>query len=179
MFDIEKSVLLVIDVQGQLAELMFEKDQFIHSLVRMIKAADILQIPILWTEQAPQKIGPTIPLIAHALPGHHPIEKTSFSCCINPAFMKNLSRINRQQILITGIETHVCVYQTVSDLIERKFQVQVVQDAVSSRTLENKEIGLERIRARGGELTSSETVICELLRTADHPKFKKILSLIK
>ena len=96
-----------------------------------------------------------------------------------PIRLQRSKKIKRKQIIIVGIETHVCVYQTVCDLVESKYEVQVVADAVSSRTQENKELALERIKAVGATLTSTEMIICELLRTTEHKKFKDILSLIK
>ena len=179
MFKIEESVLLVIDVQGKLATIMYERDKVLHNLQAMIKAAQILGIPIFWTEQVPEKIGPTIPEIAGLLNNIQPIKKASFSCCLNKQFQEALKKIKRKQLIIVGIEAHVCVYQTVCDLIEAKYDVQVVADAVSSRTQENKELALERIKAVGATLTSVEMIICELLRTTEHKKFKDILSLIK
>ena len=179
MFLPSKSLLLIIDVQGNLAYRMYEKESLFKNLQALIQAARILEIPILLTEQAPEKIGVTIPEISQSLQGITPIKKTSFSCWLSENFKKQLKSFRRRQIIVAGIETHVCVYQTVHDLLEAKYDIQVVADAVSSRTLENKSLALDRIKSLGAMTTSTEMVICELLRTSAHPKFKDVLKLIK
>jgi nicotinamidase-related amidase len=103
----------------------------------------------------------------------------SFSCCGEPAFLARLEALGRGQALLAGIETHVCVYQTAADLVARGCAVEVVADGVSSRTLDNKLIGLERIRGCGARLTSVETCLFELLRTAEHAAFREILKIVK
>ena len=179
MFSSGKSLVLVIDVQGKLASLMFEKEKTFKNIQGIIKAARILDVPILWSEQLPQKIGSTIPEIAHLLKDLKPIVKSSFSCCGEKKFLGALYGLKRKQIIIVGIETHVCVYQTVTDMVESKYEVQMVADATSSRSLENKQYGLERIKEVGGQITSTEMTICELLKDAKDVRFKEILNLIK
>ena len=129
MFSHEKAVILVIDIQGKLAALMFEKEKVYRNIKAIIKAARILEIPVLWTEQVPGKIGQTVPEIAALLSPLKPIPKSSFSCCGEKKFLDALAALKRRQMIVTGIETHVCVYQTAADLIERKYEVQVVADA--------------------------------------------------
>lgn len=179
MFSPEKSVLFVIDVQEKLAPLMHEKDTLLKNIQILIRAAQGLDIPILWTEQLPDKIGPTVESIRRLMPAQKPIVKKSFGCCGEPNFTKALGALYRKQIIVTGIETHVCVYQTVSQLLAASYKVQVVADGLSSRTPENKEIGLARMRAEGGIITSMEMVLFELLKTAEHAQFKGILELIR
>jgi len=179
MLTVENIALLIIDVQGKLAQLMQGKEVLFENLQRMIKGAQILGIPIIWTEQNPRGLGPTIPEVAPLLSNSQPIHKLSFSCCGNEDFMRELRALNRKQILITGIETHICVYQTAMDLINLGYEVEVVADAVSSRTVENKQIGLEKVRDGGGKLTSTETALFELLKVAEGEKFKEILQIMK
>ena len=179
MFTIDQTVLLVIDVQGKLARKMFGKEKLFRNLQALIKGAQILSIPILWTEQTPEKIGVTVPEFSRYLTNLRPIKKASFSCVLNRRFMRALRGLHRKQILVSGIETHVCVYQTAADLLEQKYQVQIVADAVSSRTKENRDIALARMQELGAGLTSVEMVMCELLRTSEHARFKKVLKLIK
>ena len=179
MLTTENTALLIIDVQGKLAQLMQGKEVLFENLQRMIRGAQILGIPIIWTEQNPKGLGPTIPEVAHFLSDYQPIGKLSFSCCGNEDFMRELRALNRKQILITGIETHICVYQTAMDLINLGYEVEVVADAVSSRTVENKEIGLEKIRDGGGKSTTTETALFELLKVAEGEKFKEILQIMK
>ena len=179
MFTADRSVLLVIDVQGKLASLMYERDRVVKNIQAMIKAAQILDIPILWTEQAPEKLGPTIDEIASLLHYLKPIPKKAFSCYLEKTFVSALRKTKRNQAIVAGIEAHVCVYQTVVDLVAQKYEIQVVTDAVSSRTKENKDLALERIRSAGATLTAAEMIICELLRTSEHKNFKEVLNLIK
>lgn len=179
MFSSGKSALLIIDIQGKLASLMFEKEKILQNIQIAIKAAHFLDVPILWSEQLPEKIGITVPEISSLLNGIKPVNKFSFSCCGEKKFLDLLYGLKRKQIIIAGIETHICVYQTAADLIELKYEVQVVADATSSRTETNKRYGLERIKEVGGQLTSTEMIIFELLKEAKGDRFKDILKLIK
>ena len=177
---INNTVLVVIDVQGKLASLMFEHEHLFANMERLIKGGQILEIPILWTEQAPHKIGGTIEPIKHLLfPLIKPIAKTDFSCYACPEFKQALNNTGCSKVLIIGIETHVCVYQTVRDLHCHGYEVQVAVDAVSSRTQANKDVALGRMRTDGITLTSAEMVLCEWLKGADHPKFREIMANIK
>lgn len=180
MLDLNNTALLVIDVQGKLAQLMHQKEVFFANVERMVRGAQILDVPIIWTEQVPEKLGDTIPQLREPLlETAQPIAKVSFSCCGNQPFMAQLTELGRKQVLMTGLETHICVYQTTVDLQEAGYEVQVVTDAVSSRTLENKQIGLERMKAAGAGLTSTETALFELLRIAEGDKFRAISKLVK
>lgn len=179
MFSPEKSVLVVIDVQEKLTPLMQEKDTLLKNIQILVQAAQVLDIPILWSEHVPEKIGTTVESIQRLMPTQKPIVKKDFSCCGEKNFTKALASLFRRQIIVTGIETHVCVYQTVAQLIERKYAVQVVADAVSSRASFNKDVGLERIKSCGGVITSTETILFELLQTAQHSQFRNILDLVR
>jgi nicotinamidase-related amidase len=179
MFSPEKSVLVVIDVQEKLAPLMQEKDVLLKNIRILIQSAQVLNIPVLWTEQLPDKIGPTVEPIRRLLSTRKPIVKKSFGCGGEESFTKALASLYRKQIIVTGIETHVCVYQTAAQLLGLSYKVQVVADAVSSRAPENKEIGLARMRSEGGVITSTEMVLFELLKTAEHGQFRNILELIR
>ncbi len=180
MLDINNTTLMVVDVQGKLAQLMHHKENFFTNVERMIKGAQVLDLPILWTEQVPQKLGETIPQLRHLLKETtQPIEKVSFSCCGNQPFMEQLTALGRKQVLMTGLESHICVYQTTLDLLELGYEVQVVTAAVSSRTAENRQIGLTQMKEAGAKLTSTEMALFELLRIAAGPKFKAISKLVK
>ncbi|MFQ5612170.1 MAG: hydrolase [Anaerolineae bacterium] len=179
MLAVENTVLLVVDVQGKLAHLMHGKDALFENLQKIIKGAQVLQVPILWAEQNPDGLGPTIPEVARHLAGAQPISKLSFSCCGSDRFVQALNALNRRQVLVAGIETHVCVYQTTLDLLELGYEVQIVTDAVSSRTAENRQIGLERMKEAGARLTSAETALFELLKVAEGTQFKQILEIVK
>jgi len=177
--DIASSSLVVIDVQGKLAQLMHDKETLFKNIIILIKAAKALDIPIVWCQQVPHALGPTLPAIAELLTGLQPIDKAAFSCCGNDAFNDALNGIDRPQTLLCGIETHVCVYQTAMDLTRKGYEVTVVADAVSSRTAENKQVALFRMAAAGIAVASAEMVLFELLRTAEHGKFREIARLVK
>ncbi len=179
MLQKENSVLVVIDIQGKLAQLMHQKDFVYQNVNRLIEGAKVLGIPIIWTEQYPEGLGGTIPEIATTLESFKPISKITFSCCQNDEFLTALKATRRKQILITGIETHICVYQTTIELLEAGYEVEVVADAVSSRTPENKEIGLEKMKTAGAGITGTETALYELLKVAKGPEFKQILKFVK
>ena len=108
-----------------------------------------------------------------------PIVKSSFSCLGEAEFLKEFKALKRKRILIAGLESHICVYQTVQDLLKEDYQVEVIVDCVSSRTDQNKQIGLEKMQKLGASLTSKEMILCELLGTSDNKKFKEILEIIK
>ena len=179
MLSSDSTVLVVIDVQGKLAQLMCGKEELFANLQRCIRGAKVLGVPIVWMEQNPEGLGPTIPEVAELLTGIKPISKFCFSCSGSDGFMQEMKKTKRKQVLLSGIETHVCVYQTAVDLLGSGYEVQVVADAVSSRTPENKRIGLERIRDAGGVVTSTEMALFEMLKEAKGDKFKEILKAVK
>lgn len=181
MLSIEHSVLVVIDVQGNLAQLMYEKETLFENLHKIIKGAQILGLPILWTEQLPDKLGPTIPVIRELLVmgGLQPISKYHFSCCGNEHFMHAFHDLKREQVLLTGIEAHICVYQTAFDLLNIGYDVYIVADAVSSRVAENRQIALWRFRDMGAKLTTTEMALFEFLKAAEGAEFKEIIRLLK
>jgi len=179
MLNIQNCCLIVVDLQGKLAQLMHDKDTLFKNIEILIKSAKILNIPILWCQQCPESLGPTIPQIAQLLSGIEPINKASFSCCGADQFRTKLTQLARKQILLCGIEAHVCIYQTTMDLIGQGYEVELICDAVSSRTAENKQAAMTKMTAAGARLTTTEMALFELLKTADHPQFKQIAKLIK
>ncbi|MBN2180361.1 MAG: hydrolase [Sedimentisphaerales bacterium] len=179
MLNIFESLLVVVDVQGKLAQLMHNKETLFKNIRIIIEAAKILDIPILWCQQCPDSLGPTVPEIAELLSGCEPINKSAFSCCGEENFNIRLNETSRRQIILCGIETHVCIYQTAFDLIRKGFSVDVIADAVSSRTQENKHLALSRMAAGGVNTSCTEMALFELLKTAEHPQFKQIAKLVK
>lgn len=173
------TALILVDVQAKLAPAMHNKEILLDNLKRLVRGLRILGVPILWTEQNPAGLGPTLPEIADLLLDQKPVSKFSFSCCGSEQFRKELNALNRKNMLIAGIESHVCVYQTAADIINLGFEVQIIADAVASRTLENKMIGLEKSKSIGTCLTSTETVLFELLKDAKSEKFKEIIRIVK
>ena len=179
MLTSENTLLLVVDVQGKLAHVMNEKEKLFQSISNMINGARALGIKMLVTEQNPRGLGPTLPEIREHLTHIEPISKFSFSCCDNEQFMLELNSAKPQNIIIAGRESHICVYQTARDLVNLKYNVQILSDAVSSRTAENKQIGLERSKAVGAGITSVETVLFEIVKDAQRKEFKEILNIVK
>lgn len=179
MLTTENAALVLIDVQEKLLRAMHSPEELLANLKKMVKGARLLGLPIVWTEQNPAGLGPTVPEIAELLPDLKPLSKFSFSCCGSETFMKDLKALGRKKLLTAGIEAHVCVYQTVADLINLQFDVEVVVDGVASRTPENRAIGLEKSKAAGAGLTSVETVLFELLKEARGERFKEISNLVK
>jgi len=179
MLNIDKTALVIIDVQEKLSRVMHEKEKLFENLQKLVKGAQILGIPILVTEQNPNGLGPTVPEIASLLTDSKPVTKFSFSCCGEEPFLREIEKLNRKQILLAGIETHVCVYQTAIDLIEAGYEVHTVVDCVSSRTPENKNLALDKMKSEGARLTSVEIALFELLRTAANPKFKELSKIVK
>ena len=179
MLKMKSTVLLLVDVQGKLAHMVHEKERLFDNLQKLIKGIQVLGIPVLWVEQNPVGLGPTIPEVADLLPDSTPISKMSFSSCRNHRFLQALKELKRNQVLIAGIETHICVYQTAADLVDMGVAVQVVTDAVSSRTAGNEAIGLQRMRDAGVNWTSVETALFELLGVAEGDAFKGILKIVK
>lgn len=177
MLSRENTILIVVDIQGNLVRVMDEQAFLIENNQKLIKGMHVLGIPVLLTEQNP--LGKTIPEIADLLPGVQAITKDSFSCCAEEKFISAVKAASRKQILMTGIEAHVCVYQTAMDLLAMGYEVHVAADAVSSRTACNREIGIRKLIAAGAFLTSAEMALFELLKTAVDPKARDIFKIIK
>jgi nicotinamidase-related amidase len=179
MITTEDTALVLIDVQEKLVPAMHDKEALLDNLKKIVKGARILGLPILLTEQNPAGLGPTVPEIAELLPDEKPVSKFSFSSCGTEQFIEELKAVNRQNILIVGMEAHVCVYQTAADLVNLNYDVQVLADAVDSRTLENKQIGLEKSKAAGAGITSTEIALFELVKIAKGDRFKEIIKIVK
>lgn len=179
MLSEKNTVLVVIDVQGKLAHVMHDKEVLVENLKKLIKGAQALNIPVLWLEQNPARMGETLPEISELLIGQPSISKMCFSCYGEPLFVENLEAIGRRQVLLAGIETHVCVYQTAADLLHRGFEVEVVADAVSSRRPLDREIGLQRMLSAGARSTCVEMALFELMRTSTHSAFKDVLRIVR
>lgn len=179
LLETDNTALLVIDVQGKLATLMHDREFYLANLKIMIHGAKILGLPIFWAQQLPDKLGATLPEIAELLAPAHPINKSSFSCLGSAEFNAALTDLGRDTFLVTGIEAHICVYQTVLDMVKRGLHAQVVCDAVSSRVEHNKQLALRKMEQAGAQITSTETCLFELMKQAGTPQFKQITSLLK
>ena len=171
--------LVVVDVQGKLARRVHDSDAMLDRLQRLIRAARLLDLPVVWVEQRPDKLGATVPEIAEALSGLSPASKSSFGCCGDEAVMGEIRSSGRSQILLCGIETHVCVWQTARELCRSDFDVHLIADASSSRSALNRDIAWRRMEAIGVTLSTVEMALFELMASADHPRFREISRLLK
>jgi nicotinamidase-related amidase len=171
--------LVVVDIQDRLLPAIFEKERVLQNTLRLVQGVGILQVPIFATEQYRKGLGATVPEVATAISAFAPLEKLAFSACGAAAFLPALKQKKVSQAILCGIEAHVCVSQTCLDLLDEGFNVFVVADAVSSRTPENYQIGLDRMRAAGAVIVSTEMVLFELLEQAGTAEFKQILALVK
>ena len=175
----EELILLVIDYQDALlAKIPVSEDIVAHGAT-LAQFARSLEIPILWTEQYPKGLGKTEARISALLAGCPVIEKVSFDCFGTPGFKEALEKTGRKQVLVAGVETHVCVMQTVLSARALGYEVFVARDAVGSRTKGDYKAGISRMQAHGAEIVTTEMAIFETLRVAGTPDFKKILPLVK
>lgn len=179
MLKADSTALVVVDMQEKLFNVMKDKEDLLGSMLKMVRGAKILGLPIVFTEQNPKGLGPTLSVLAEELQGFEPVTKLSFSCCGETRFMEELRKLEGRTILIGGIEAHVCVYQTVRDLVRLGFPVQVVADCVSSRTKFNRSMGQEKCKEVGASLTTVEMALFEMLEVAEGEKFKKMLPVLK
>ncbi len=171
---------VVVDVQEAFRTVIPEFDKLVSRLVTAVKAFDLLDVAILVTEQYPKGLGNTVAEIASIVGGNNgTIEKTSFSSCGAPGFFDRLDELGAKQVIVGGLETHICVNQTVHDLLERGFQVHVLGDCVTSRHEYDRLAGMRKMTRSGAVESSLEMAIFEVMRDAKHPRFKEIQALIK
>jgi nicotinamidase-related amidase len=179
MLNPKEAVLVMVDFQGRLAEIVHRADLVIPNAMRLIHGCRALEMPILATLQVQEKLGPAIPEVEEALTVERFIPKAAFSALREPAFLTALQETGRKQVLLTGIEAHVCVLQTGLDLLDSGFTVHVLSDGVFSRTAENHDLALQRLHDAGATVSSVEIALFELIRTSKHPAFRTISKLIK
>jgi nicotinamidase-related amidase len=171
------SLLLVVDVQDKLLAKMPGRNDLLRDVAFLIDVAKLLSIPIFATEQYPKGLGPTAPEIASRLEGER-LPKTAFSCCGAESFLAELGHRHRHNIVLVGMETHVCIAQTAFDLTAAGFHVFVPVDAVASRGMLDHKIALKRMDRSQCTLTTSEAIAFEWLRDAAHPQFKAVSKLV-
>ncbi len=179
MLDINNSALVIIDIQDRLVLASKYGTEVAHNMTKLAKAAEILNIPTVLTEQYPKGLGETVAELKQATTSAFVTEKTSFSAMLEPAFEQKIKELGKKQIIIGGIETHICVLQTAADLIEQGYEVYVVKDACASRNKHEYKTGLELLKQYGAKITCVEIALFEWLRTSKHPNFKEVQALIK
>ncbi len=179
MLNPDKTCLILIDVQEKLAAVMHDSQTMVSNCAILLQIAATLEMPIVWCQQYPKAIGPTVEPLRQHLHGIEPVDKLCFSGCGHPDGAARLEQTGAETAILCGLESHVCVFQTAMDLIQKGLYVHVIADAVASRTPENKQIGLDRMAAAGAVVSSTEMLLFELLRTAEHPHFKTLSKLIR
>lgn len=179
MLDIENSLLLIIDVQERLVN-MLDKNVVVNKAATLAKAAKILEIPTIVTQQYSKGLGLTVEAVKQNFASNTVIvEKSAFSAAKESGFMDTLNSFGKKQIVICGIETHVCVHQTAADLITEGFDVYIVKDACASRSKYEFKQGIDRMQQNGAKISCLEIVLFEWLKSAKNPHFKEIQALIK
>lgn len=175
----ENSLVLIIDIQEKLVGAL-EKDVIVENAVKIASAAKALEIPVLLTEQYPKGLGHTVPQLQEALPeGSEVVEKTYFNALLEDGMLDKIKSYNKKQIVIFGIETHICVHQTASALIDAGFEVFVIKDACASRNKYEFKQGIEAMLVNGVKPSCVEIALFEWLKGAKNPKFKEVQALIK
>lgn len=178
ILDRKHTALLIVDVQEKINAVMMQGNLVVDSILKLIKACQTLNVAIFITEQYPKGLGPTEPKILQALQGQSPLQKMTFSCCGSQEFLEKINGQNIKQVIVTGIESHVCVQQTALDLLVQEIQVHIPKDAVSSRKELDYQTALERMSNAGVVLTSVEALLFELLQEAGTPELKEVVKLI-
>jgi nicotinamidase-related amidase len=171
--------LVVVDMQEPFLKAIHGREALTQNVLLLIHAARILGIPTLSTVQYASRMGDTVPEIADALEGIPALDKLCFSCAGAETFTEALAATGKKQVVLCGVETHICVSQTAHDLLHAGYAVHVSPDAVSSRTLEKHKLGMERIRDAGIKPCAAEAAVYEWLYEAGTPEFKEILKLVK
>jgi nicotinamidase-related amidase len=175
----ENTGFLIIDVQEKLMEVMRRKQGIMENIIKLLHLTELFKLPLILTEQYPRWLGPTLREIQELLPTYDPITKMHFNCCDVDAFNERLEGERLQSVIVTGVESHICVFQTCACLLQRGYAVHVPQDAVDSRTEDNWRVGLELLREAGAFVTSAETVIYQIMGKAGTKEFKKMLKILK
>jgi nicotinamidase-related amidase len=175
----ERSLLLVVDIQDRLMPAMHEGERVIHNTRILIQAARALGVPVLTSEQYPRGLGHTAPAVAELLEADRVFEKLSFSCCGDGGFFARLDALGRDQVVLVGVEAHVCVLQTALGLRAAGRACTLVADATSSRTPANADLAIARMRDHGVDVASTEMTVFEWLERAGTPEFKAVSALIK
>lgn len=175
----DRALLLVIDIQEKFKPILFNPDQVVRGTHQMIAGCNQLDVPIIVSEQYPKGLGATVPEIKETLKPSTPIlEKTSFGCLDEPAIQERLSHFGRNQILICGVEAHVCVNQTVMRLLETGYRVYLIEDAIGSRSENNYHIALRKMTQAGAIPSCMEMALFELMRSSRHPQFRSVQQII-
>jgi nicotinamidase-related amidase len=175
----KQTALLIIDIQEKISAVMLDREFLLKNTVKLIKGCRLLDVPIFITEQYPKGLGPTEKEIVEALGDTLPMQKMTFTCCGAEELLPALKKKAIKQVVIAGIEAHVCVQQTALDLLACGYQVHILRDAVSSRRTTDAETALARLQNAGAVISTTEAALFELLERAGTPQFKEVSQLVK
>jgi nicotinamidase-related amidase len=175
----EKTILVLVDIQEKLLNVMWKREELVFNVSKLIRAFKIMELPLLLTEQYPQGMGKTDKRISELLNGIQPVEKICFSCMGKDEFNERMKSSGKNQVVLCGIEAHICVLQTALDLLHQGYFVYVPYDGTSSRKESDYRNALDRMQKEGVVIGSVESAIFELLKSADSPAFRKILKIVK
>ncbi len=179
ILDSQQAMLLIVDVQESFRKQLKDLDLLTRNITILAEAAKILKIPVMLSEQYPQGLGKTIAEISACLGEHKYFEKTAFSCCQAKGFLEELEGFGRKQVIVCGIEAHVCVNQTVHELMANGYTVHIIKDAIASRFERNKELGWEKMVSSGAVPSSVEMALFEMLAESGTEPFKAVQRLVK
>jgi nicotinamidase-related amidase len=175
----DRTAALLIDVQERIFPAISEHQKLEKNIILLLEGLKSLQVPVFVTEQYVRGLGPTIPSVTAVLGETERVEKAAFSCCDEARFMVSLAASGKENVIVFGVESHVCVLQTVIDLAHNGYHPIVVEDCVSSRSLNDKQIAIARMRQEGAIITTYESILFELLRFSGTEQFKAISRLVK
>lgn len=174
LLNAEQSCFVLVDVQEKLIPTIYQHQNLIANCEWLLNLCNQLKVPVFISEQYPQGLGSTVPTLKNLVNENYYSAKTTFSCAADEACLEKINSLNKSQVVMAGIEAHVCVLQSAIDLSARGKQVFVVSDAIASRNLFDKEMALQRMRAAGIQIVTKEMVLFEWLRHSRHPKFKEL-----
>ena len=176
----DETIIVVVDMQEPFLRVIHERERVVKNVCALLRGAKILRVPIVSTVQNLKAMGDVISEVKARLPPLlPPFDKMTFSCYADPGFASEISRSGRKQVLLCGVESHICISQTALGMLDAGYQVHVCTDAVSSRTVENWRMGIEKIRQAGGLVTSVESALFEMLQEAGTADFREILEIVK
>ncbi|WBA10083.1 isochorismatase family protein [Salinivibrio kushneri] len=179
MINTENAVVLLIDVQGKLAQKVVGSEELHQKVAQLLRGCEHFDVPVVWVEQLPEKLGATTSALADLMPNNTPIAKHTFSAFAEPQVEQMLNSLNRKQVILCGIETHICVYQTACDLLRQHYHVHLVTDATSSCHPAHHQSGIAMMQQHGAWITVVEALLFEWQQHAGGSDFKAFLSLIK
>ena len=178
-FQKQNTALIVVDIQELFRTLIYDMNSVIANSSRLVRFCDRLEIPVIFSEQYSKAFGATVKEISEVAHQYKPVEKISFSCAGDSGFISKLESTKRKQIILCGLETHVCVYQTARDLLQKGYQISIAADAISSRNVSNRNLGLAYMRDLGVQVMTAEMIMFEILKIAKTADFELVSDILK